>query len=447
MTPSSKHAWIAMTFFLSVIPSGHFAAQTPPPPTLDARASDPIVMGWMVGAPPPPDKLIRFADGSWFRFPQARWSFSNIRQLMPTSVVRRGTGAVVALPRAERSDLDAVTFQPIGQTATLTWAQSLAANYTDGILVLHGGQIVYERYFGALSAERQHIAFSVTKSFVATLAATLAAEGTLDERRTVASYLPELQQSGIGDATIRQLLDMTTGLDYTEDYTDPNSPVWMLSRAGGFLARPADYHGPQSFFDYFKTVTKAIPHGEKFAYKTVNTDTLGAVLRRVSGKSLSDLLHDRIFGRLGAEHDAYFTVDPTGAEFAGGGLNLTLRDLARFGELMRLQGRWNGQQIVPRAVIDDIRKGGDRALFAGAGYKTLPGWSYRNMWWVSHNEHGAFSARGIHGQAIYVDPAAEMVIVRFASHPLAANVNLDPMSLPAYDAVARHLMAHQGPRK
>ena len=182
-------------------------------------------------------------------------------------------------------------------------------------------------------------------------------------------------------------------------------------------------------------------------YKTVNTDTLGAVLRRVSGKSLSDLLQERIFGRLGAEHDAYFTVDPTGAEFAGGGLNLTLRDLARFGELMRLQGRWNGQQIVPRAVVDDIRKGGDRTLFAGAGYKTLPGWSYRNMWWVSHNEHGAFTARGIHGQGIYIDPAAEMVIVRFASHPLAANANLDPMSLPAYDAVARHLMADKGSRK
>ena len=151
-------------------------------------------------------------------------------------------------------------------------------------------------------------------------------------------------------------------------------------------------------------------------------------------------------GRLGAEHDAYFTVDPTGAEFAGGGLNLTLRDLARFGELMRLQGRWNGQQIVPRAVVDDIRTGGDRTLFAGAGFKTLPG-SYRNMWWVSHNEHGAFTARGIHGQGIYIDPAAEMVIVRFVSHPLAANANLDPMSLPAYDAVARHLMAEKGSRK
>jgi CubicO group peptidase (beta-lactamase class C family) len=107
---------------------------------------------------------------------------------------------------------------------------------------------------------------------------------------------------------------------------------------------------------------------------------------------------------------------------------------------MRLDGRFNGHQIVPKSVIDDIRKGGDRARFVSAGYQTLPGWSYRTMWWVSHNEHGAFMARGIHGQAIYVDPAAEMVIARFASHPLAGNVNLDPMSLPAYHAVARHLM-------
>jgi len=439
MTHSSKQKW-ALIALASAGLTVRSAAQSTTAPTLDARASDPVAMGWMVGAPPPPDKLIRFADGSWFQFPQTRWSFSNIRQLMPTSVVGRGSGSITTLPRAERADIDAVTFQPIGQTTPVTWAQSLAANYTDGILILHRGQVVYERYFGALAADKPHIAFSVTKSFVATVAATLVAEGTLDEKRTVASYLPELQQSGIGDATIRQLLDMTTGLDYTEDYNDPKSPVWVLCRAGGFLARPADYRGPASFFDYFKTVTKAIAHGEKFAYKTVNTDTLGAVLRRVSGKSLSDLLQERIFGRLGAEHDAYFTVDPTGAEFAGGGLNLTLRDLARFGELMRLQGQWNGQQIVPRAVVDDIRKGGDRTLFAGAGYKTLPGWSYRSMWWVSHNEHGAFTARGIHGQGIYIDPAAQMVIVRFASHPLAANANLDPMSLPAYDAVARHLM-------
>src|SRR5262245_11582049 len=198
------------------------------PSTLNARTSDPIEMGWMVGAPPPPEKLIRFADGSWFRFPQTRWSFSNIRQLMPTRIVRRGNGFPSPLVKEERTDIDALTFQPIGRTDSMTWAESLSANYTDGILILHRGRIVYERYFGALTADRPHIAMSVTKSFVATVAATLIAEGTLDQGATVARYLPELQSSAVGDATIRQLLDMTTSFDYTEDYTDPNSPVWDL---------------------------------------------------------------------------------------------------------------------------------------------------------------------------------------------------------------------------
>jgi CubicO group peptidase (beta-lactamase class C family) len=415
--------------------------QTPAPHALDARTSDPVTMGWMVGSPPPPDKMIRFADGSWFRFPQTRWSYSHVRQLVPTSVVRRGTGPVSVLARNERRDIDAVTFQPIGGTRTLTWAQSLDANYTDGILILHRGQVIYERYFGVLTPERQHLAFSVSKSFVATLAATLIAEGTLNDGRTVGHYVPELRASGIGDATIRELLDMTTGLTYVEDYVAVDSAAWQLSRAGGFLARPEGYKGPETFFDYFKTLTKAGTHGDKFSYKTVNTDVLGAVLRRVSGKSLSDLLSERIFSKLGAEHDAFFAVDSTGTEFAGAALNLTLRDLARFGEMMRLDGYFNGQQIVPKAVVDDTRRGSDTARFALAGYATLPGWSYRNMWWISHNEHGAYTARGIHGQAIYIDPRAEMVIARFASHPLAANVNLDPMSLPAYHAVARHLIA------
>jgi len=154
------------------------------------------------------------------------------------------------------------------------------------------------------------------------------------------------------------------------------------------------------------------------------------------------LLRERIFSKLGAEQDAYFLVDSTGVEFGGGGLHMALRDLARFGEAMRLDGRFNGQQIVPKAFVDDVRRGGDRQKFAPAGYKTLPGGSYHSMWWVLHNAHGAYSARGIHGQAIYVDPAAEMVIARFASHPLGGNVNMDPTSLPAYDAVANWLMMH-----
>jgi len=342
--------------------------------------------------------------------------------------------------RSERAEINALTFQPTGRTDAMTWAQSLVANHTDGILILHRGHIVYERYLGTLTAGQPHLAFSVGKSLVATVAAALVARGELDERAAVATYLPDLRTSGLGDATIRHLLDMTTGLAYTEDFGDPKSAVWDLCRAGGFLARPSDYRGPESFLGYLATLEKARPHGETFGYKTPNTEALAAVLCRVTGRSLSDLVSEQLFARLGAEHDAFFTVDSTGIEFAGVGLNLTLRDLARFGELMRLGGRHNGEPIIPRDVVDDIQRGGDRAMLAAAGYPTLPGWSYRNMWWVSHNSHGAFMARGVHGQALYVDPAAEMVIARFASHPLPSSANLDPTSLPAYDAVAQHLL-------
>ena len=412
-------------------------------------------MGWMVGSPPPPDKLIRFADSSFARFPRTRWSYSNMRQFLPTRVVRRADRPVRQLPRAERTDLDAVEFVPLAAPplpdaletgvgaagrGSMTWAESLLANYTDGILILHRGCIVYERYFGVLDAHTPHIAYSVTKSFVATVAATLVHEGLIDEHAMVSQYLPELASSGYADATIRHLLDMTTGVQYVEDYTDQSSSVWQLTRAGHLRPRPSDYQGPESFYDFIRTVASERPHGERFAYKTVNTDTLGWVLHRVTGRSVSELLRERLWSKLGVEEDAYFTVDQTGVEFAGGGLNVTLRDMARFGETIRLGGRFNDQQIVPAEVVDDIRRGGDRDHFTVAGYTLLPRWSYRSMWWVSHNAHGAFTARGIHGQAIYVDPAAEMVIARFASHPLGANANLDPTSLPAYHAIARHLM-------
>jgi CubicO group peptidase (beta-lactamase class C family) len=397
-------------------------------------------MGWMVGSPPPADKVIRFADGSGYKFPQTRWSFSNFRQLMPTTQVSRGTGAPLPLPRALRGDLDAVSFVPLGKDTPMTWGQAFDANYTDGIVVLHKGRIVYERYAGALRPEGQHIAMSVTKSFFGTLGAMLVAEGKLDENAPVTRYVPELKDSAFGDATIRQVLDMRTGLKYSENYLDPNAEVWQHTRAGGVLPRPPGYQGPQTFYEFLQTVKKEGEHGGQFAYKTVNSDALGWVIRRATGQSIGQLLSERIWSRLGMEQDAYFTVDSVGNEFAGGGLNAGLRDMARFGEMMRNHGKFNGQQIIPAAVVQDIAKGGDKTAFPQASFPTLPGWSYRNMWWVSNNEHGAYSARGIHGQAIYIDPKAEMVIARFASHPMPNNPFNDPTSLPAYMALAKHLM-------
>ena len=423
----------------SITPSLH--AQTPAPALPTAEQTDPVKLGWMVGSPPPPDKLIRFADGSFYSFPKFRWTFSNSRQLGPTTNVSRGVGAASPLPRAERDDLDAITFTPLGKTEPMTWAQSLGANFTDGIVVLHKGRIVYERYFGALKENGQHIAQSVTKSFFGTIGEILVVEGKLDENAPVAKYVPELKDSAFGDATIRQLLDMRTGLKYSENYADPKAEIWDHVRAGGVLPRPPGYQGPQSFYEFLQSVKKEGEHGGAFAYKTVNSDALGWVIRRVTGQSVGQVLSERIWSQLGMEQDAYFSVDSVGTEFAGGGLNTGLRDLARFGEMMRNDGRANGRQIIPKAAVDDIRSGGDRSAFPAASYPLLPGWSYRNMWWVSNNADGAYAARGIHGQTIYIDPKAEMVIARYASFPMAANGFNDPTSLPAYQAMANHLMA------
>lgn len=435
-----KRPIAGLAALLMMMQPGLATAQGGDKAPLTAAETDPVALGWMQGTPPPSDKIVQLRDGSAGRFPQIRWAYSHWRELAPTVAILRGDARVTALPKSARTDIDAILFTPIGGGAPISWEQSLAANYTDGILILHRGHIVYERYFGALGPDGQHIAMSMTKSFTGTLAAMLVQEGRLDRDALVTRYIPELAGSGFGDATVGQVMDMTTGLDYDEVYTDSNAAFYQYAVAGGFAPRPAGYQGPGSIYAFLATIKKRGEHGGKFAYRTINTDVLGWIIQRVSGKSFAQLLSERFWTRLGMEQDAYIHVDSAGTAAVGGGMSLGLRDLARFGEMLRLGGRYNGQQIVPAAVIADIRKGGDKDHFAQAGYSTLPGWSYRDQWWVSHNADGAFMARGVHGQALYIDPKAEMVIARFASHHIAGNAGIDPMSLPAYQAVADHLM-------
>lgn len=424
------------------------STSTPPTPTaptfLSAKDSDPNRLGWMQGHPPPLDKRIKQSDGSYFTFPKTRWAFSNTREVVPTSNISKGAGSIYALPVQLRSDLDAVTCKVLVSGQAMTWGEAFDANYTDGVLVMHKGKVIYERYAGALTPAKQHWAFSVTKSFVGVLGAMHVADGSLDPTKLIPHYIPELADSAFASATVRQVMDMTTSLQYSENYADPKAEIWEHGRAGDMLPKPTDYTGAPSFYDYLPRVKLgseyAGQHGQGFRYKTVNTDVLGWLIRRITGERLGERISSQLWQRLGCEQDAYITVDSAGTEFAGGGLHTCLRDLARFGEMMRGMGHFNGQQIVPESVVAGIQSGGNPDHFASAGYNLLPGWSYQSMWWHSHNEHAAYTARGIHGQLIYVDPKAEMTIARYASHPLAANAHLDPTSLPAYHALARHLI-------
>ena len=409
----------------------------------DGNASDPNELGLMQGSPPPAAQRIRFEDDQYLDFPKIRWSLSHMRELVPTTAVWRGSGTpsdIGVASRESEARIDALTFDDL-HGRRRTWAESLAQTYTDGILVLHRGARIYERYFGALQPHRPHACFSITKSYAATLAAMLVHERALDENRPVAYYLPEMAATAYEDATLRQVLDMQIGVDYSELYADPQAGIWDYSRAGGLRARGPNYAGPGNYYEYLVTLRKAGVHGAAFDYKTVNTEVLCWIMKRVTGMALADMLSERIWSRIGCEEDGYLAVDSIGVAMGGGGLNACLRDLGRFGELMRCEGAWRGSQVIPAEVIADIRRGSDPAKFTPAGYTLMPGYSYRNMWWVSHNPLGVFEGRGIHGQRLYIAPKAEVVIARFCSHPIATSAANDPVTLPAFAALCRQLMS------
>ncbi len=415
---------------------------------LSSQDSDPRVMGWMEGVPPSPEKRITIAAGDYFAFPKSRWSVCHIRDLFPTVEVGRGLEAPVPLAYAPdheladlRTEIDSLVFTPMGSGEAMTWEESLAANYTDGMLILHEGSVVYEWYSGCLTETGKHAMMSMTKSTVGLLAEILIAEGRLDDVAPVTEYLPELAGTGFGTATVRQVMDMTTSIVFDENYDDPNADIWVYSAAGSPFPKPPSYDGPIGYIEYLQTVEQSGEHGQAFGYRTVNTDVLAWIVARVTGTSYHQALSDMLWSRMGAEQDAYFTVDAAGTPFAGGGMSAGLRDLGRLGLLLLNEGAVNGERVFPAAAVRSIRSGGDRQAFAKGGFDTLTGGSYRSMFWVFHNENGAFAARGVYGQTIYVDPTAEMVLVRFASYPQPKNALIDPTSLPAYQAVADHLIA------
>ena len=423
-------------------PSAVGAIQKTP---LSAEASDPRVMGWMQGFPPPKDKLIMQPESDYFSFPKLRWSVCHIRQLLPTIQISRGLGPPIPLeylptPKLERvgGDIDALTFTPLNTTQTMTWKQSLSANYTDGILIFHRGQVVYERYSGCLDPLSKHAAMSMTKSLTGLLAEIMVAEGKLDPSAQVTRYVPEVAQSAFGTATVREVMDMTTGLDYSEDYSDPNAGVWKYAAATSPLPQPAGYKGPVGYYQFLEQLKPKGRNGEAFHYRTPNADMLGWIVSRVSGKSIPELASERLWQPMGAEQDAYMTVDAIGTPFAGGGLSAGLRDMGRIGLLVYNEGVINGKRLFPAAAVQRLRAGGDPSKF-GTEYPALIGGSYTGLWWIYPGADRVIAARGVYGQTIYVDWDAEMVIVRFASMPNAANTLNDPTSLPAYRAVAAYL--------
>jgi CubicO group peptidase (beta-lactamase class C family) len=349
--------------------------------------------------------------------PYNRWSFQHELQLNRTSDVWRGAGSVAQLDYALR-DLGHVTYANRAG-ARFTFADMVEQSYTDGIVVLHGGNIIYERYLNGMQPHTLHAWASCSKSMTGTLAATLVQEGLLDPGALVTGYLPELAHSGFAGATLAQVMDMTTAVRFADEAADPVSENWDYSIAMGWRARPPDYAGPETSYAALATMRPVGPHGQRFVYLTPNTDVLAWVIKRVTDATLSEVMQTRIWSKLGAERDAFWIVESTTAETAGSGLITTLRDMARFGQMLLQKGHFNGQQIIPAAAVNDIESGADPAAFARgpASSPANQGYSFHHQWWVTHNQHGAYQALGYGGQMLYIDPAAQLVVAKMSSYP------------------------------
>ena len=389
----------------------------------------------MRGSPPPPGEQVgleNFQD-----FPYLRWGFLNMRQLLPTANVSRGAGNPSALEHAPR-DLDSIRFEGSDGSA-MSVAQLIEAGYTDGFIVLKDGRIATEQYFNDLRPDQPHLLQSVTKSFAGSLAGILIGRGELDPDAPVVDIIPEIAGSAYGDATLRHVLDMTVGIAFREDYEDPKSEVGILTAATGWLPR-VDFETPDGLRHFLGSLKAAGEHGAKFHYVSANTEVLGWVLERVSGLSFAELLSREIWQPMGAECDAYIALDRLGAPVACGGLCVTLRDLARFGQLHLQGGAVDGRQIVPRSWIEDTVSRGDNGVWTrGERVEQWPRGSYRNQWWVSGDDHGVYCGFGIHGQVVYVDPAAGVVIAKQSTHPLAWDDKRFADLLCGFGAIGREL--------
>lgn len=398
--------------------------------------SDPIQLKTMRGYPPPPDRLVTRANSN--RFPNQRWAFHHLRELVPTANIWSGPpGQVTALAKAP---------EPVGEVQFTdrdgtqhTVKEWLKQTYTDGFIVLNDGDIAFEYYDAGMRAHEPHILFSVTKSFAGLMAADQIARGELDPSAPVTQYIPELADSAWGDATVQQTLDMTTAVQFEEKYDDPQSDIFRYAYAGGMLLPPEDYEGPTSMYAYLPTLEKEGKHGERFTYRTVNAEVAAWIVKRVAGKGFNELLSDRIWQPMGAEFNAYVWVDSHGTGIMGGGMNAALRDLARFGDMVGNHGRYNGRTIISSAAIDAIFAGADRDKYAQSGRTGRVGFSYHNQWWVTHNDHGAIQAWGIYGQVIHIDPLADVVIVKLSSRPAAGNEPFAGTAIEAFEAIVDSL--------
>ncbi len=314
---------------------------------------------------------------------------------------------------------------PDASGSAVTVDEMLQRTWTDGFLVMHGGEIVLEQYFNGMTPQTLHLMMSYSKSVTSTLVGIAAFAGQMDPSAALTDYLPELTDTALNGATLQQALDMQVGVTFDEDYENLNGDWRDFELATGWRDAGPGYTGPRDIAGVTRTLTDSSgPHGDVFHYQSVVTNIVGVCLERATGRRFSDLLSEQTWQPLGAEQDLVTIVDSTGSASFEGGFNCCLRDFSRFGRLICECGNVEGRQVVPSEWTDVCRfpESALVASFARSEYgDALRGFAYHNKWWVRDPARGVIMALGINGQMLYIDPERDFVAAKFSSQPEAVD--------------------------
>ncbi|AZO37086.1 class C beta-lactamase-related serine hydrolase [Mesorhizobium sp. M2A.F.Ca.ET.037.01.1.1] len=368
---------------------------------------------------------------TWRLSPFNRWSFQNVGELVPSVHVAAAPGGEGQAKSVGTLLEEKVSFAGGSETV----GSFLKRSDTDGLTILKGGKLVGDWSAPHMPFGARHIIFSISKSVTAILAGILQGEGLFDPNAPVTHYIPEAKSSAYSDASVRNVLDMTVSLDFEEAYLDPQSAFARYRRST--LWNPGG--GSESLAAFLLTLQRlAEPHGQTYRYRSPNSDMLGILVERASGKRVSQLLSEKLWLPLGAASEISVTVDMEGTARTAGGMSMTPRDLARIGEMMRQGGTANGRRIVPEAwVRDTVATGGSfEAWQRGTMAFLFPKGRYRNKWYQTGHDSGAFCGIGIHGQWLYVNPKTEVVIAKMSSQPEPVDDRLDLDLVSFFEALS-----------
>lgn len=385
--------------------------------------ADPVALGVMQGFPPRADRRVGRHNGH--QFPWLRWAFCHVRDRNPTARVRRGP-VPVPLPDGPRIDPAGLVFEIEGAPVRLS--DYLERACVDAFVALQGGRVVLEHYAPHMDATQPHLWASMAKNAVGLLAHLLVHERVLRLDAPLATWVPELAGTPIGDATLQQNLDMEVAVGWPAALP----PDVGLFAAIGTIPRPEG--APASIAEYVQRCQRAVPFdsGRCWYYQNGSPEAVAWAIRRATGRPLARLLSERLWTPLGCEDDGDWIVDEVGAEFASGGLATTARDLARFVEMLRLRGIAGGARIVPGEAVDAMLAPVDNRERFARGHLApgRAGYAYRNYVYHANDAHRSLQGVGRFGQWFHVDPVRELVLVQFASRPDAAARPIAPGPLP-----------------